>query len=167
MINIVVAKASNNVIGAKNDLIWHLPNDLKHFKNLTSGHPIIMGRKTYESLGRPLPNRTNIVITRDSNWTADGIVKENSLEKAIDTALKIDEDIYIIGGGNIYKQAMEFTDILFITEVHHEFDGDTYFPEIDTDDWEEIKRENFKKDEKHPFAYSFVTYQKVKENNRI
>ncbi|WP_313373521.1 dihydrofolate reductase [Chishuiella sp.] len=167
MINIVVAKASNNVIGAKNDLIWHLPNDLKHFKNLTSGHPIIMGRKTYESLGKPLPNRTNIVITRDSNWTSDGIVKENSLEKAIDTALKIDEDIYIIGGGNIYKQAMEFTDILFITEVHHEFDGDTYFPEIDTDDWEEIKRENFKKDEKHPFAYSFVTYQKVKENNRI
>lgn len=163
MINIVVAKASNNVIGAKNDLIWHLPNDLKHFKNLTSGHPIIMGRKTYESLGRPLPNRTNIVVTRDSNWTADGIVKVNSLEKAIDSALKIDEDIYIIGGGNIYKQAMEFTDILYITEVHHEFDGDTYFPEIDTDDWEEIERENFKKDEKHPFAYSFVTYKKVKE----
>lgn len=163
MINIVVAKASNNVIGAKNDLIWHLPNDLKHFKNLTSGHPIIMGRKTYESLGKPLPNRTNIVITRDSNWTTDGIVKENSLEKAIDSALKIDEDIYIIGGGNIYKQAMEFTDILYITEVHHEFDGDTYFPEIDTDDWEEIERENFKKDEKHPFAYSFVTYKKVKE----
>lgn len=163
MINIVVAKASNNVIGAKNNLIWHLPNDLKHFKNLTSGHPIIMGRKTYESLGKPLPNRTNIVITRDSNWTTDGIVKENSLEKAIDSALKIDEDIYIIGGGNIYKQAMEFTDILYITEVHHEFDGDTYFPEIDTDDWEEIERENFKKDEKHPFAYSFVTYKKVKE----
>ncbi|WP_313386078.1 dihydrofolate reductase [Chishuiella sp.] len=163
MINIVVAKASNNVIGAKNDLIWHLPNDLKHFKNLTSGHPIIMGRKTYESLGRPLPNRTNIVVTRDSNWTADGIVKINSLEKAINTALKIDDEIYIIGGGNIYKQAMEFTDILYITEVHHEFDGDTYFPEIDTDDWEEVEKENFKKDEKHPFAYSFVTYKKVKE----
>lgn len=163
MINIVVAKASNNVIGAKNDLIWHLPNDLKHFKNLTSGHPIIMGRKTYESLGRPLPNRTNIVVTRDSNWTADGIVKVNSLEKAINTALKIDDEIYIIGGGNIYKQAMEFTDILYITEVHHEFDGDTYFPEIDTDDWEEVEKENFKKDEKHPFAYSFVTYKKVKE----
>ncbi|WP_313581708.1 dihydrofolate reductase [Chishuiella sp.] len=163
MINIVVAKASNNVIGAKNDLIWHLPNDLKHFKNLTSGHPIIMGRKTYESLGRPLPNRTNIVVTRDSNWTADGIVKVNSLEKAINTALKIDDEIYIIGGGNIYKQAMEFTDILYITEVHHEFDGDTYFPEIDTDDWEEVEKENFKKDKKHPFAYSFVTYKKVKE----
>lgn len=163
MINIVVAKASNNVIGAKNDLIWHLPNDLKHFKSLTSGHPIIMGRKTFESLGRPLPNRTNIVVTRDQNWNAEGIEIASSLLKAIEAAKKIDDDIYIIGGGNIYKQAMEFTDVLYITEVHHEFDGDTYFPEIDLDEWEEVQRENFKKDEKHPYAYSFVMYKKITE----
>lgn len=161
MINIVVAKASNNVIGAKNNLIWHLPNDLKHFKNITSGHPIIMGRKTFESLGRPLPNRTNIVITRDQNWNAEGVEVFNSLEKAISFAKTLDENIAIIGGGNIYKQAMEFTDILYITEVHHEFDGDTYFPEIDAADWEETEREDHKKDEKHPYAYSFVTYKRV------
>ena len=161
MINIVVAKASNNVIGAKNDLIWHLPNDLKHFKSITSGHPIIMGRKTFESLGRPLPNRTNIVVTRDQNWNAEGIEIASSLPKAIEAAKKIDDDIYIIGGGNIYKQAMELADVLYITEVHHEFDGDTYFPEIDLDDWEEVERENCTKDEKHPYAYSFVTYKRI------
>ncbi len=165
MINIVVAKASNNVIGAKNDLIWHLPNDLKHFKSLTSGHPIIMGRKTFESLGRPLPNRTNIVVTRDQNWNAEDIEITSSLVKAIETAKKIDEDVYIIGGGNIYKQAMEFTDVLYITEVHHEFDGDTYFPEIDSEEWEEVEREDFKKDEKHPYAYSFVTYRRIEKDN--
>lgn len=163
MINVIVAKASNNVIGAKNDLIWHLPNDLKHFKNLTSGHPIIMGRKTFESLGRPLPNRTNIVVTRDKDWHAENIEKEFSLEKAIESAKKINEDIYIIGGGNIYKQAMEFADVLYITEVHHEFEGDTYFPEIDEEIWEEVARENFMKDEKHPYAYSYVTYKRIQD----
>ena len=163
MINVIVAKASNNVIGAKNELIWHLPNDLKHFKNLTSGHPIIMGRKTFESLGRPLPNRTNIVITRDKNWQAENIEKEFSLEKAIESAKKINEDIYIIGGGNIYKQAMEFADVLYITEVHHEFEGDTYFPEIDEEVWEEVDRENFMKDEKHSYAYSYVTYKRIQD----
>ena len=163
MINVIVAKASNNVIGAKNDLIWHLPNDLKHFKNLTSGHPIIMGRKTFESLGRPLPNRTNIVITRDKNWQGENVEKEFSLEKAIESAKKINEDIYIIGGGNIYKQAMEFADVLYITEVHHEFEGDTYFPEIDEEIWEEVDRENFMKDEKHPYAYSYVTYKRIQD----
>ncbi|SFM93146.1 dihydrofolate reductase [Algoriella xinjiangensis] len=163
MINVIVAKASNNVIGAKNDLIWHLPNDLKHFKNLTSGHPIIMGRKTFESLGRPLPNRTNIVVTRDKDWQAENIEKEFSLEKAIESAKKINEDIYIIGGGNIYKQAMEFADVLYITEVHHEFEGDTYFPEIDEEIWEEVARENFMKDEKHPYAYSYVTYKRIED----
>ena len=163
MINVIVAKASNNVIGAKNELIWHLPNDLKHFKSITSGHPIIMGRKTFESLGRPLPNRTNIVITRDKNWQAENVEKEFSLEKAIESAKKINEDIYIIGGGNIYKQAMEFADVLYITEVHHEFEGDTYFPEIDEEIWEEVDRENFMKDEKHSYAYSYVTYKRIQD----
>ena len=165
MINIVVAKASNNVIGAKNDLIWHLPNDLKHFKSLTSGHPIIMGRKTFESVGRPLPNRTNIVVTRDQNWNAEDIEIASSLQKAIEAAKKIDDDIYILGGRRIIKKKIEFTDVLYITEVHHEFDGDTYFPEIDSDEWEEVEREDFKKDEKHLYAYSFVTYKRADKEN--
>lgn len=112
-----------------------------------------------------MPNQiifcTNYVVTRDQNWNTEGIEIASSLPKAIEVAKKIDDDIYIIGGGNIYKQAMEFTDILYITEVHHEFDGDTYFPEIDLDEWEEVEREDFKKDEKHPYAYSFVTYKRI------
>jgi len=163
MIKLIVAKASNNIIGNNNELIWHLPNDLKHFKNTTTNHPIIMGRKTYESLGRPLPNRTNIVVTRDLNFTDDKVVITHSLEQAINEAQAINYDIFIIGGGNIYKQAMDLVDELYITEVHHEFDGDTYFPEIDEDEFEEIFREHHLKDEKHPYAYSFVTYKRIKD----
>lgn len=163
MIKLIVAKASNNVIGNENDLIWHLPNDLKHFKNLTTNHPIVMGRKTYQSLGRPLPNRTNIVITRDSNFKDDKVVITYSVEEAIEKAKEINEDFFIIGGGNIYKQAMPFVDELYITEVHHEFDGDTYFPEIDEDVFEETSREHHLKDEKHPYAYSFVSYKRIKD----
>ncbi|MBF0596758.1 dihydrofolate reductase [Faecalibacter rhinopitheci] len=164
MIKIIVAKASNNVIGNNNELIWHLPNDLKNFKKLTSDHPIIMGRKTYQSLGRPLPNRTNIVITRDSNFKDDKVVITYSLEESINKAKEINNDLFIIGGGDIYKQAMEIADELYITEVHHEFEGDTFFPEIDEDNFEEISREHFNKDEKHLYAYSFVIYKRIKES---
>lgn len=162
MIKLIVAKASNNVIGDKNNLIWHLPNDLKHFKNLTTNHPIVMGRKTYESLGRPLPNRTNIIITRDKNFYDEKVEITYSLEQALAKAKEINEDVFVIGGGEIYKQAMEFADMVYITEVHHEFDGDTYFPEIDEEVFEETQRENFLKDGKHAYAYSFVTYQRIK-----
>ena len=160
---LIVAKASNNVIGDKNNLIWHLPNDLKHFKNLTTNHPIVMGRKTYESLGRPLPNRTNIIITRDQNFTDDQVVVTNSLDQAIAKAKEINDDYFIIGGGEIYKQALRIADELYITEVHHEFDGDTYFPEIDEEVYEEVSREHHHKDEKHLYAYSFVKYIRIKE----
>lgn len=160
---LIVAKASNNVIGDNNNLIWHLPNDLKHFKNLTTNHPIIMGRKTYESLGRALPNRTNIIITRDTNYVDDQIVITYSLENAIKKAKEINSDYFIIGGGEIYKQAMLLADELYITEVHHEFEGDTFFPEIDEETFEEVSRENHIKDEKHPYSYSFVTYKRIKD----
>ncbi len=163
MIKIIVAKASNNVIGNKNELIWRLPNDLKHFKAATSHHPIVMGRKTYESLGRPLPNRTNIVISRDQNWTDEQITKASSLAQGLAEAQKIDETIFVIGGGQVYKQAMEFADELVVTEVHQEFEGDTYFPEIDEEIWEEVSREYHYKDELHLQAYSFVCYQRIKE----
>ncbi|WP_322970990.1 dihydrofolate reductase [Faecalibacter sp. LW9] len=164
MIKLIVAKASNNVIGDKNNLIWHLPNDLKHFKNLTTGHPIIMGRKTYESLGRPLPNRTNIIITRDQNFIDDQIIITHSLEQALAKANEIQEDVFVIGGGEIYKHAMEYVDIIYLTEVHHEFNGDTYFPEIDEESFEEVERVHHMKDEKHPYSYSFITYKRIKDS---
>ena len=164
MMKLIVAKASNNVIGDDNKLIWHLPNDLKHFKNLTTNHPIVMGRKTYESLGRPLPNRTNIIITRDQNFKDEQVVITYSLEDAIAKAKDINEDFFIIGGGEIYKQAMLEADELYITEVHHEFDGDTYFPEIDEEVFEEVEKEHHLKDEKHPYSYSFLTYKRIKDS---
>lgn len=160
-LTIIVAKAENNVIGNENQLIWHLPNDLKHFKNLTSGHPIIMGRKNFESIGKPLPNRTNIVITRNSYWNAEGVLIANSLDEAIEKAKEFDLEIFIIGGGNIYEQAMNLADVLVVTEVHHSFEGDTKFPEIDLNIWKEISREKFGKDEKHTFEYSFVLYERI------
>ena len=163
MMKLIVAKASNNVIGDNNNLIWHLPNDLKHFKNLTTNHPIVMGRKTYKSLGRPLPNRTNIIITRDTNFEDEKVVITHSLEAAIDKAKEINPDYFIIGGGEIYKQSMLLADELYITEVHHEFDGDTFFPEIDEETFEEVQRENHVKDEKHPYSYSFVTYKRIED----
>ena len=161
-INIIVAKAENNVIGNKNQLIWHLPNDLKRFKQLTTGHPIIMGRKTFESIGKPLPNRTNIVITRNTVWTAEGIVTVHSLEDAIQLASRSDSEIFIIGGGNIYQQALKLADVLEVTEVHQDFEGDAHFPEIDLNQWQETFREKHPADEKHSIEYSFVTYIRKK-----
>ena len=161
MITTIVAKAENNIIGNNNELIWHLPNDLKRFKALTSGHPIIMGRKTFESIGRALPNRTNIVITRNSDWSFEGVLVVNSLEEAIKKAKEIDEHIFIIGGGNIYEQALDISDALEVTEVHHPFEGDTQFPEISSSEWQEVAREPFPIDEKHFYEYSFVRYEKI------
>lgn len=161
MITTIVAKAENNIIGNNNELIWHLPNDLKRFKALTSGHPIIMGRKTFESIGRVLPNRANIVITRNSDWSFEGVLVVNSFQKAIEKAKEIDENIFIIGGGKIYEQALDISDVLEVTEVHHPFDGDTKFPEISSNEWVETAREKFFKDEKHLYEYSFVRYERI------
>lgn len=160
MITIVVAKSENNVIGNNNELIWHLPNDLKRFKQLTTGHPIIMGRKTFESIGKPLPNRVNIVITRNRDWNPEGITIVNSLEEAIENAKESDHDIFIIGGGNIYEQALWLADALEVTEVHQAFEGDAHFPEINSGEWKEVSRERFPKDEKHAYEYSFIRYER-------
>lgn len=160
MITIIVAKSENNVIGNDNQLIWHLSSDLKRFKALTTGHPIIMGRKTYESIGKPLPNRTNIVITRNKDWNPEGILVVNSLHEAIEKGKKLDEEIFIIGGGNIYEQAMDWADALEVTEVHRTFEGDTKFPEIDLSIWKETAREDFGKDEKNELGYSFVRFER-------
>src|SRR3990167_260227 len=131
MVTIMAAVAANNALGKDNQLIWHLPADLKRFKKTTLNHVVIMGRKTFESLGKPLPNRTNILITRDKNYKAEGCVVVNSLKEALETAAKEDENPFILGGAEIYKQALPFTDKLDVTFVHHQFDADVFFPEID------------------------------------
>jgi dihydrofolate reductase len=157
MITIIAAIAKNNALGKDNKLIWHLPADLKRFKKVTLGHHIIMGRKTFESLGKPLPNRTTIIITRNKNFTQHGCIVVNSLNEAIE-ATKEDENPYILGGAEIYKQALDIADKLDLTFVHQNFEADVFFPEIDFKIWKETSREDFKSDEKNKFNYSFVTY---------
>lgn len=160
-LTIIVAAGEDNAIGKDNDLIWHLSNDLKRFKKLTSGHHIIMGRKTFESFPKPLPNRTHIVITRQKDYQVpNGVIVVNNLEDAIDTARK-DNQPFIIGGGEIYKQSMHLANKLEITRVHATFKGaDTFFPEIDTNSWKEVNRTTHDADEKHAYAFSFITYVK-------
>jgi len=159
MITIIAAVAANNALGKDNQLIWHLPADLKRFKKVTSNHHIIMGRKTYESLGKPLPNRVNIIITRNLNYVAEGCIVVNSLSEAIEAA-KNDPNPYILGGAEIYNQAMDIADKLDLTFVHHKFEADAFFPNIDLTVWKESSREDFKADEKNKYDFSFVTYIK-------
>ena len=163
MTTIVVAMGKNNEIGLENQLLWHLPKDLKHFKEMTSGHPIIMGRKTYESIGKPLPNRTNIVISRKNDWFEEGILIVGSIKEAIKFAKKIDENAYIIGGGNIYKQTLDLADKLEVTLVDAELDADTFFPKINEKIWQKTNEERHQKDEKNEFDFCFQTYERVSE----
>ncbi|RYD70186.1 MAG: dihydrofolate reductase [Sphingobacteriales bacterium] len=164
MIAAVVAIAENNVIGKDNGLIWHLPADLKHFKKHTMGHPMVMGRKTFESIGKPLPGRTTIIVTRDKDYTAVGCIVCNSVDDALKTANELDnEQVSIIGGAEIYRQTLDKTDRIYLTEVHHTFDGDTFFPEIKKEEWKETSREQFEADEKNQYAYSFVTLDRIKK----
>ncbi len=157
MITIIAAVAKNNALGKDNKLIWHLPADLIRFKKVTSGHHIIMGRKTFESLGKPLPNRTTIIITRNKNYNAEGCVVVNSLNEALQIA-KVDENPFILGGAEIYKQAIKIADILDLTIVHQDFEADVFFPVIDKNIWKETSRQDFKANGKNKYNYSFVTY---------
>lgn len=157
----MAAKANNNIIGKDNNLVWHLPADLKFFKQTTKGHTLIMGRKTFESLANPLPQRDSWVITRKKDYQRDGITVFNSLESAIEAGQQKGlESIFILGGGEIYSQSMGIADKMIITEVHHEFDGDTYFPEIDPEIWREVSREEHKADEKNKYDFAFVQYER-------
>ncbi|QFZ55060.1 dihydrofolate reductase [Oceanihabitans sp. IOP_32] len=163
-LTIIAAAAENNAIGKDNQLIWHLSNDLKRFKSLTNGHYIIMGRKTFESFPKPLPNRTHIVISRQENYKVpSGVILVHSLEDAIDAA-KNDSQPFIIGGGEIYKQAMAFADKIELTRVHENFDADAFFPEIDRSIWKETENIFHKKDENHAHEFSFLTYERMKKN---
>ena len=159
VITIIAAAAKGNEIGKDNKLIWHLSDDLKRFKKLTSGHAIIMGRKTFESFPKALPNRTNVVITRDKNYTAENAVVVHSLQEALETT-KEDAQPFIIGGGEIYKQALSIAHRVELTRVHHDFEADTYFPELNKS-WKEVSREDCFKDDKHDFDYSFITYERA------
>ena len=160
-ITIIAAISKNNALGKDNQLIWHIPADLKRFKKVTSGHDVIMGRNTYESLGKPLPNRTNIIITRNENYKAKGCIIVHSLKEAIYDASK-DENPFILGGAQIYKEAIKIADKLDLTLVHHSFEADAFFPKIDSTKWKEVSREDFLADEKNTYNYSFVTYLKRK-----
>lgn len=161
MTTIVVAMGKNNEIGFENQLLWHLPKDLKHFKELTSGHPIIMGRKTFESIGKPLPNRTNIIISKKKDWFQEGILIVGSIKEALKFAKKIDENIFIIGGGTIYEQTMEFTDVLEVTVVDVEKEADTFFPKIDLKIWKKTQETFHEADHKNILPFSFITYERI------
>ena len=162
MITIVVAMGLNNEIGANNQLLWHLPKDLKHFKELTTDHPIIMGRKTFESIGKPLPNRTNIIISNRTDYFEEGILIVGSVKEAIKFAKKINEDIYVIGGGSIYGQTLEFADVLKVTLVKTTLKADTFFPKIKTKEFSKTEEFCFEADENNAFDFCFQTWERKK-----
>lgn len=161
MISLIVAVARNRVIGEGNRLIWHISEDLKHFKTITSGHPVIMGRKTYESLGRPLPNRTNVVISRQKNYQAEGCIVVHSLIEAL-LLFPAAEEVFIIGGAQIYAQALPLADRFYLTEVDADYSGDTYFPEWDRSEWRLTEQESFPYGEKFPHPFTFLRYDRIR-----
>lgn len=156
-ISIIVAVSDNGVIGKDNQLIWRLPDDLKRFKRLTLGHPMIMGRKTYDSIGKPLPGRTSIVISRNPDLAIEGVLVANSLSEAIEKArLTGTDEAFIIGGGNIYEQSLDMADKIYLTEVHTVIQGDTFFQMPVKELWQEIERTTHPEDERHSFSFDFV-----------
>jgi dihydrofolate reductase len=159
MIIIIAAVAENNALGKKNKLVWHLPNDFKRFKSLTTNHHIIMGRKTFESFPKPLPNRTHIVISRQEDYNPAGCIVVDSIEKAIALCPE-NEDSYIIGGGEIYTLGLQYADIIEITRVHHTFDADAFFPKINEREWQLVESEPNFKDDTHLYDYTYETYIK-------
>lgn len=160
MISIIVAVAQNGVIGDKNSLLWHISEDMRFFKRTTSGHPVIMGRKTYESLGRPLPNRTNVVISRTLG-ELEGCTVVRSLEEAI-AMFPAEEEVFVIGGAQIYALALDVADRLYLTRVGHDYKGDTSFPAWDENRWQLISREAYEQGEKYPHPFAFEIYKRVK-----
>lgn len=162
MISLIAAMGNNRVIGLNNDMPWHLPKDLAHFKKITIGHPIVMGRKTYESIGRPLPNRKNIILTRqESLELPEEVMTVSNLETVLKWSEENpEEEIFIIGGGNLYKQALPYADRLYITEINEDFDGDTFFPAFDQEEWEIVDETIGERDINNPYDFKFITYER-------
>ena len=159
-VSLIVAASENNAIGKNNQLLWHLPNDLKFFKNTTWGMSVIMGRKTFDAVNKPLPGRFNIVITRQEDWQANGVLVAKDLQDALQKATETNcKEIFIIGGGEIYKQSMEIANKIYLTRVHANIDGDTFFPVLDENKWQLTSNQDFAADEKHAFAYSFQVWK--------
>lgn len=164
IISLIAAFTENRVIGKNNDLPWHLPDDMKHFMQTTSGHHVIMGRKNYESLPkkfRPLPNRTNIVVTRQADYDAAGCIVVNSIPQAIDIAIENrEQEVFIIGGAEIYTQSLAMANRLYLTEIKTSLEGDAFFPSFDAQTWHEVSRKHHPMDDKHIYAFDFVIYEK-------
>jgi dihydrofolate reductase len=156
----IAAVAENFALGKDNELVWHLPDDFKRFKQLTTNHYIIMGRKTFESFPKPLPNRTHVIITRQQDYTAEGCLVVANLADAL-AMVPEDENAFVIGGGEIYALALPFTDVIELTKVHARFEADTFFPEIDSKQWKLVSEEYHPKDEKHLFDFTYETYRRV------
>jgi dihydrofolate reductase len=160
-LSIAVAIGENYAIGKNNQLLWHMPADLRFFKQTTSGHTVIMGRKTFDSVGKPLPNRRNIVITRDTELKIEGVEVVNSLEEALAITKTEEKPVFIVGGAEIYKQALPKTQTLYLTTIHHRFEADTFFPEIDRNEWKVISCESHKADEKNKYDYTFEVLERI------
>ena len=159
IVTIVVAIGENNAIGKNNELLWYLPKDLRHFKTITKGHTVIMGRKTFESVGKPLPNRRNIIITRNTDLAIEGTEVVHTLEEALELC-KQAEEVFIIGGAEIYKIAMPHTDKIYLTVVHENFEADAFFPEIDRNLWLETASEKHLPDDKNNLNFTFSTLER-------
>ena len=161
MLSLIVAASTNNAIGKQNSMLWHLPEDLKFFKNTTWGMPVIMGRKTYEAVGKPLPGRTNIIVTTNKNWSAENTIIASSTEEAIKAANETNaKEIFITGGGEIYKQTLPIADKVYLTRVHTVIDGDAFFPEMDLNTWEIVFEKQVKADGKNKFDMTFQTWRR-------
>jgi len=161
-VSLIVAMARNGVIGVNNSLPWHLPADLKHFKSLTMGHHIVMGRKTYESIGKPLPGRTSVVVTRNPEYSLPNVIVVNSLEAAL-TACDKDSEIFVIGGAELYRQAINLADRIYLTEIDADISGDAHFTEFSRDAWQEVERITNNPDDKNHYTYHFVTFDRRKQ----
>lgn len=165
MISHIVAASENNIIGYKNELPWHLPNDFKYFKNTTWALPIIMGRQTFEALKKALPGRSNIVLTRDTSWQAPDVEVAHSIEDAIQLAKKNDtKEIFIIGGGEIFRQTLPLADRVYLTRVHASPEGDTRYPELDPAEWQKTKSTPFEADDKNQYAHTFEIWERINTN---
>lgn len=167
VLSAIVAMDENRVIGLDNKMPWHLPADLKHFKTVTAGHPVLMGRKTFHSIGKPLPNRTNIILTRDPQFSAQDCLVVSQIEVALSMANELDQnEVFVIGGAEVYRQLLPRVQRLYLTIVHHQFHGDTFFPEWKAEEWREISREKHAADDNNRYDYTFLILERLSDKAR-